>query len=377
MRGDRYRDPSRYEARPYVVLPLTREIEICGLLLAWYGSSTMIIICFKSLTSRPELEFGYGCGITLYTNLLTFIVTSVVTAVVRTFFYTGERAPPRVGLLDPRAAPIGALAGVELALSNVALVQLSMTFRTMLHSCAPCLMLTFGVLFGVERASSKAVLAVLLLTAGGVLSGLAEGADFRTRGIGIQFLASVISVVRWVWVQKFFQQPAEGHSAKHPLKVLDLARVMSLYVAIVAAVLTCVVEPAALGPVGRVFGADPQAAGALGRHFPVIAAFVGLATCGVFVLNLAEMRLTALTSALTLSVAAALHNIPILVAGLYTFEERLNLVHMCSFVLIMAGTGLYIAIRSEQAPAPKAEKPLLLQVCDDGDFPELAPFLAA
>lgn len=373
-----YGEPPRYGARPYAVLPFMKEIEIAGLLLAWYGSSTMIVICFKSLTSRAELEYGYGSGVTFFVNVLCFFLTSAVVALARNFLYTSsERLPPRVGLLDPQAAPIGALAGLELVAGNLALVQLSMTFRTMLHACTPVMMLAAGVLFGVESLSARACFAVFFLTAGGVLSGLAEGADFHSRGIGIQLVASALATVRWVLVQKLFQQPKEGVSAKHPLKVLDVTRVTSCYVALVAGAMTICIEPAALGPVGVLFGADADAAGALRRHLPVIGTFVSVAAAGVCLLMWAEMRLTALTSALTVSVAAALHNVPIIVAGCYTFQEQINVLHVCSFALVMVGTLLYIAIRAEQEPqAPKEEKPMLYQVADDAELaPEMTPFL--
>jgi drug/metabolite transporter (DMT)-like permease len=70
---------------------------------------------------------------------------------------------------------------------------------------------------------------------------------------------------------------------------------------------------------------------------------------GVLALAFAELRLVSLTSALTVSVFAVLHNVLFIIAGILEFHDEFNWRHGVGSALTLVGMGLYTDLRRKQS----------------------------
>jgi solute carrier family 35 protein C2 len=107
--------------------------------------------------------------------------------------------------------PCGLITALDVGLSNLSLVSITITFYTMVKSSAPIFVLGWAYLFGIERITWSLIGVILVIAAGEFLTVLGE-VDFVVHGFVLCLVATVLSGARWTLVQLKLQ------SMEPPLK---------------------------------------------------------------------------------------------------------------------------------------------------------------
>ena len=97
-------------------------------------------------------------------------------------------------------APVGVAMGLDIGLSNLALVYVTVSFYTLAKTCSILFLLAFAFYLGVERFSLRLTAAMLVLTLGELLTVHGE-TQFNAAGFALCILAAAASGTRWVLSQ--------------------------------------------------------------------------------------------------------------------------------------------------------------------------------
>lgn len=96
--------------------------------------------------------------------------------------------------------PCGLVTALDVGLSNLSLVTITITFYTMVKSSTPVFVLGWAYLFGIERITWRLIGVIVVIAAGEFLT-VAGEVDFVLHGFLMCLTASVLSGARWTLVQ--------------------------------------------------------------------------------------------------------------------------------------------------------------------------------
>jgi solute carrier family 35 protein C2 len=96
--------------------------------------------------------------------------------------------------------PCGLVTALDIGLSNLSLVRISITFFTMVKSSSPVWVLLSAFVFGLEKITCNLILVGLLITAGEILTAFGE-VEFDTVGFLLVLGAAICGGIRWTLVQ--------------------------------------------------------------------------------------------------------------------------------------------------------------------------------
>ena len=105
-----------------------------------------------------------------------------------------------VFLLVGVSIPCGFITALDVGLSNLSLVRISITFFTMIKSSSPIWVLLSAFLFGLEKITCILVTVGSLIVAGELLTAFGE-VEFDTIGFFLCLTAAVCSGIRWTLIQ--------------------------------------------------------------------------------------------------------------------------------------------------------------------------------
>jgi len=335
-------------ARPYS--------EVILWLSIWFFDSPTVVFLLKGVLE----DFPYPVLLTALTNVVTCIVILGFIQVYDLLSHfqktkdaaagglfteggaTGSQAVLPEEVSWANSAFLGALQGVEISLANFVLHKLSVALRTELLMTLPLMMFTVACLAGLERPRRMLTLAITLITLGGVLSTSGALKSSNIWVVAVVLLQGLIAVVRWVWTQKCLGSDREN--APSPLRLAG--RIVPFTSAIaLAGAWFC--EPSGFSVLlHRSFTRE-----ILGR---VIAS-----GCGVAVLMIAELRVVQLTSALLFGIFVPLHNVFIILLGVFLRHSIVTKLNWFGIFVLSCGTGLYTYGRrtEDTEPANTAQNP--------------------
>eukprot|EP00397_Hematodinium_sp_SG-2012_P032004 GEMP01034037.1.p1 GENE.GEMP01034037.1~~GEMP01034037.1.p1 ORF type:complete len:302 (+),score=54.34 GEMP01034037.1:426-1331(+) len=201
-------------------------------------------------------------------------------------------------------------------------------------------------------------LCVSLLVIGGALEGISvviseeniTTAPHPMRGFIIQVVAMSIAAQRWAFVQWALQ----GGSAIKSLSKVELTARMLPYGVFVMLVFSLIVEPAAFDDTDTYVVARACFLSAL-----------------VAILVVSELRLVQISSAVTFFVCGVLHNIPIILCGVWFFSEEITLLQIAGFGLCVLGTLCYGMVTPIRHKEDDFFEPLDEFVFDEGKMVEI------
>jgi solute carrier family 35 protein C2 len=96
--------------------------------------------------------------------------------------------------------PCGLVTALDVGLSNLSLVTITITFYTMVKSSTPVFVLGWAYLFGIERITWRLIGVIVVIAVGEFLT-VAGEVDFVLNGFLMCLAASVLSGARWTLVQ--------------------------------------------------------------------------------------------------------------------------------------------------------------------------------
>jgi len=84
------------------------------------------------------------------------------------------------------------------------------------------------------------------------------------------------------------------------------------------------------------------------RHPVAVLGLVALLTVGVMGINVAEFGIVQWTSAVTFNVLSQLHSIPLVLAGVTCFGERIAPIQVLGFGICLVGALMYSVVRNQE-----------------------------
>jgi len=103
-----------------------------------------------------------------------------------------------------RVVPTALATALDINLSNISLVFITVTFATMCKSASPIFILLFAFMFRLEKPSFS-LLGIMLVVSFGVLLTVAKETEFNLWGFIFIMLAAVMSGFRWSMTQILLQ----------------------------------------------------------------------------------------------------------------------------------------------------------------------------
>jgi len=300
--------------------------------LLWWSSSLLVVMTIKETVS-PGGVFPYSYTFTLLTQIAA---GSLAWLLARFQACAATPLPPLQRKEVLYICLYGLMHGVEIALANKVLSYLTISGRTFLSSSSVFFMMISAWAWGLERLDHMRITAGVLLAVGGSMTVInaqpqASLASSQSLGMLMQVAAILVSAHRWVLAQFVMQKSAPESAFGQMSKLQFLALVMPL------TGLVCL--PFSLLFEGGAF---------TGNNFEDPDLFISVfkVSFGLIVMLSAELKLVQSLSAVAYSVLGTLHQIPIVLGGIYFNHEHVRALPTSGFSLCLAGALVYAQARA-------------------------------
>ncbi|KAL3917696.1 MAG: hypothetical protein SGILL_004590 [Bacillariaceae sp.] len=224
------------------------------------------------------------------------------------------------------SVPCGLVTALDVGLSNLALVTITLTFYTMVKSSTPVFVLGWAYLFKIERITWPLIGVILVIASGEFLTVYGE-VDFVLHGFLLCLTASVLSGARWTLVQLKLQQlDPPLKSTLVTMKLLAPSMFWSMFL------ISMVVERPWIKLKAQEEGADE-----IGKVF-----LLGLLG-GVFAvfMILCEFYLILKASAIILMIGGVIKELTTIFIGVSFFGDKLNFTNTAGVCIVFSGVLLY------------------------------------
>lgn len=328
-----------------------RSLQVVLVTAVWWVAAVYVTLMFKVAT--PALQpFTLTWLVNTTTGIIAFLISHLAS-------WDAPPLPDMQWEEVGRLAALGLAQGCEYGCLNKSLQYLTVSERTMLSNMNVLLLMFAAWLCGLELLTCLRIIAGMLLAGGGMLQGLdsshrsVSGAseEQATHCKGIAFLVTslLLTAGKWLLVQLITQRSLPVSCLGRISKLQLTARVQPI-TGMVCLILAALFETRALSFEHLV------GSGVL-LNIPLIA-------CGITVIQCSELKLVQLTSAVTCGVLMNLHHIPMVLAGVVFFHDRVDDVGLAGFACCLLGGLFYAAARradqvaGEEAtsPPPKLER---------------------
>ena len=304
-----------------------RKAVVAAAVVVYAALSIAMTLAFK----RALAAFPYPASLVA----ATFVVEAALVKSAECGARCGDAVFPKGDEAPPEAKPccvfpdeterlliyIACCVGAEVALSNAGLALLSVATHTMIKACTPVFVLAAGLALKLEPCHGSSVAIVACITVGTVLCapGVADDADQQDSLVGVLLTVGggAVGGLRWGLTQKATQKGAAVLVAG----VLDARRLI------------------------RTHGAAELAQNALG-------ASLALALGGLALLTV-EVTLVALTSSLTLAVAAVAKELVLIGVSIVALKDAVAPVDYAGFSLTASGVLAYNLQRMRRRWTPR------------------------
>lgn len=222
--------------------------------------------------------------------------------------------------------PCGMVTALDIGLSNLSLVYITLTFYTMVKSSTPVFVLGWAYLFRIERITWPLIGVILVIAAGEFLTVYGE-VDFMLRGFVLCLVASVLSGARWTLVQLQLQKldpPLESTIVTMKLLTPSMFWSMLFLSIVVERPWVKLMEVEDHGKeLLQVFGL-----GVLGGTFAIF-------------MILCELFLILKASAIILMIGGVIKELTTIILGVSLFGDKLNMTNTAGVCVVFSGVALY------------------------------------
>lgn len=225
--------------------------------------------------------------------------------------------------------PCGMVTALDIGLSNLSLVRITLTFYTMVKSSTPIFVLFWAYIFNIERITLPLIGVILVIAMGEFLTVYGE-VDFDKWGFLLCLGASVLSGLRWTLVQSLLQKldpPLE--STIVTMKILAPSMCASMLL------LSIFIER----PWAKLNATSDEG------HEIVLVFVLGLlgGTFAVFMV-LCEFSLILQASAIILMIGGVIKELTTITIGVSMFGDKLNFVNSMGVFIVFLGVLSYKAV---------------------------------
>eukprot|EP00397_Hematodinium_sp_SG-2012_P020544 GEMP01021170.1.p1 GENE.GEMP01021170.1~~GEMP01021170.1.p1 ORF type:complete len:376 (+),score=52.79 GEMP01021170.1:84-1211(+) len=248
-------------------------------------------------------------------------------------------------------AIVGTCQGIEYGLVNQALHDVTLSSRTMIMSTSALYTFITAQCWGLPPKFSLARCGcMLILMAGGICEAWGSPADTQgnpLRGLLCLVSSLTLSAQRWAYVQRIFQQ--SGSPVAEYTKLEISARVL-LFAAIPCYIASAFLET------------RPSFSG---EAFQMIM----IASMGILIITCSELKLVHLTSSTTFVIFALLHNIPLVICGVFFFHDDVHAFQLFGFAITILGSILYSMVTDITHPTDGDQEVDVLLGLETGQIP--------
>jgi solute carrier family 35 protein C2 len=221
--------------------------------------------------------------------------------------------------------PCGLVTSLDVGLSNLSLVSITLTFYTMVKSSTPIFVLFWAYIFKIERITWHLIGVIIVIAAGEFLTVYGE-VDFVVHGFVLCLLASILSGARWTLVQlKLKQMDPPLQSTIVTMKLLAPSMFWSMFL------LSMIIER----PWIKL--KDEKNTEELTKVF--LLGLVGGAFA-IFMI-LCEFYLILRANAIILMIGGVVKELTTIILGVSIFGDKLNILNTTGVCIVFSGVILY------------------------------------
>lgn len=221
--------------------------------------------------------------------------------------------------------PCGLITALDVGLSNLALVTITLTFYTMVKSSTPVFVLVWAYLFNIERITWPLLGVIVVIASGEFLTVYGE-VNFILHGFLLCLAASVLSGARWTLVQLKLQKldpPLKSTIVTMKLLAPSMFWSMLLISMVVERPWITLRDEENVEELATVF-----LLGLLGGIFAVF-------------MILCEFYLILKSSAIVLMIGGVIKELTTIVIGVFIFGDTLNWINTSGVCVVFSGVLLY------------------------------------
>jgi len=303
-----------------------------GLILLWYFFGTFLSLWNKLLVGKEHGISGKGAFPAPF--FMSSVQFGFQHLIARTLLSTGlvKRKGEELNWEKyfRSVIPNGIATGLDIGFSNYSLVFITLSFYVMCKSTTPLFLLTFAIIWGIEKPSWS-LAAVVSVISCGLLLLVAGETQFDLLGFILVMCAAALAGLRWTITQILLQGHKHEASSGGPVEVIfHLTPIMGLTLAIISLIFEKLWVVLPKSPYFSSFGHS---------LFTILILAVG----GVIAFSMvwAEFMLIANTSALTFLVAGTFKEIVTVGAAVLFLHESFTLVNAMGLIVLVAGVVLF------------------------------------
>jgi len=308
--------------------------------LAWYTLATLLSFYNKLLLGHDTVwhVMGEPFPAPLFMSGVQFAMQHVL---ARAAFASGlaAREGNELSWMEwaKKILPNGMATGMDIGLSNMSLVFITLSFYTMCKSTMPLFLVAFAIAFGLETPSWRLIMVVTVIVVGLVLL-VAGEVDFDVEGFLMVMTAACLSGFRITLTQLFLQGTSGTAALGGPLEVLcALTPVMSVTTLVVSLVwekLWVVLPESA-------FFNTPE-------HLVLSTGLIMVGAVLAFCLVWTEYKLIRETSGITFMIMGTLKELLTVGAAVFFLEDSFVWINALGFVVVIAGVVLFKVYKLEK-----------------------------
>ncbi|KAG6551133.1 hypothetical protein Mapa_007368 [Marchantia paleacea] len=299
------------------------------LILVWYIFSTLLTLYNKLLLGIDKGHFPAP----LLMNTIHFLMQAVISTVMIRFIKPSLLPTVSMSWKDyfMRVVPTALATALDINLTNISLVFISVTFATMCKSGAPVFLLLFAFAFKLEVPSYK-LLGIMLIIASGVMLTVAKETEFNIAGFIFVMAAAIMSGFRWTVTQLLLQK--EEYGLNNPFAVMSyLTPVMTA----LSLILSLILEPWSKFGESHYFDTP--------RHVMSSCALMLLGGALAFCMVSAEYLLISETSAVALTVAGVVKEVVTILVAVIFLHDEFTVLKGVGLTIIIVGVSLFNWLR--------------------------------
>ena len=223
------------------------------------------------------------------------------------------------------SVPCGMVTALDVGLSNLSLVTITLTFYTMVKSSTPVFVLGWAYLFKIEKITWPLIGVIVIIAAGEFLTVYGE-VDFVLHGFLLCITASILSGARWTLVQMKLQRlDPPLKSTFVTMKLLAPSMFWSMLL------ISIVVERPWIKLKEHENFDELMSAFALGLIGGFIAVFM----------ILCEFYLILKASAIILMIGGVIKELTTIMIGVSFFGDKLNIINTSGVCVVFSGVLIY------------------------------------
>eukprot|EP00164_Ancoracysta_twista_P008253 GFYU01011871.1.p1 GENE.GFYU01011871.1~~GFYU01011871.1.p1 ORF type:complete len:344 (+),score=91.44 GFYU01011871.1:280-1311(+) len=290
----------------------------------YYACSIGIILYNKWLFSV------YGLAFPLFITFCHMTISSALALLITVIFF--EKPEISWDAIGRRIVPVGVTIGLDIALSNLSYLTLTVSFMEMLKSAAPFWVLVFSILFKIQAFRWDLFASTTLIVSGIALAGYGE-IGFQWHGVILCSLAAVMAGLRLVLSQMVLQKSELGLNSITAVLYISPICSATILPGFLAMEFTDLVSSSFMKP----------------EHLGATALFIGVGAFIAFLLNISEYLLIANTSALTICVAGVFKTVFVVHLSSAVFKNTLSTLNIVGFSVCFLGICLYNYLKFRDA----------------------------